>query len=56
VHSPVADTSTLVDSASQQQQQKQNPTKNTNTQQKKQTISHWNLLQGWTVFLQQQQK
>jgi hypothetical protein len=27
VHSPVADTSTLVDRARQQQQQKQNPTK-----------------------------
>jgi hypothetical protein len=34
VHSPVADTSTLVGSATQQQQ-KQNPPKNTNTQQKK---------------------
>jgi hypothetical protein len=35
VHSPVADTSTLVGSATQQQRQKQNPPKNTNTQQKK---------------------
>ncbi len=35
VHSPVADTSTLVGSATQQQRHKQNPPKNTNTQQEK---------------------
>jgi hypothetical protein len=55
VHSPVADTSTLVGSATQQQQQKQKPTKkHKHPTEKKKTISHWNLPQGWTVFLQQQ--
>jgi hypothetical protein len=39
VHSPVADTSTLVGRATQQQQQKQNPPTNTSTQQKKKNQS-----------------